>query len=74
MDLPSQHRHFATLEMQWRSQALHDASYNLERAHEEFLAGNNALAHGYMEEYHWDVSAAAKRLRIANHEKALARR
>jgi hypothetical protein len=74
MDLSKQHRHFATLEMQWRSQALRDASYNLERAHEEFAAGNIALAHGYMEEYRWDVSAAAKRLRIANHEKSLARR
>jgi hypothetical protein len=65
----SQHRHFATLEMRWRSQALKDAEYNLKRAHEEMEAGNFVLAHGYMEEYRWDIDAAKKRLRIANDEK-----
>jgi hypothetical protein len=72
MDLPSQHKHFAALEMRWRSQALKDAEYNLNRAHEEMLAGNYALAHGYMEEYQWDIDAAKKRLRIANHERKTA--
>lgn len=69
MDAKDQHRHIASLQSHWRANALKDARYNLNRAKEEYRAGNRVLAKAYEAEYRVDLYWANRRQKIAERER-----
>jgi hypothetical protein len=54
MDPLAQHRHLATLQKHWQTDANKDMVYNQHRAQIERAKGNYVLAAGYAQEARWD--------------------
>ncbi|MDD2246348.1 MAG: hypothetical protein PHC39_04620 [Proteiniphilum sp.] len=66
MDARDQHRHIATLQKRWGTDARKDYYYNLNRAKIEEQKGNTILASAYLQEARWDLFWYHRRMGIVN--------
>jgi molybdate-binding protein len=68
MDIHRQHLQNARNQKLWRTLALKDAKYNLQKYHEHQRKGNYVLARGYKREAGFDLYWANRRGQIARRE------